>query len=72
MAKMTRQERLIARAESFARGCSRNRMELQLVDEIHRLNRVVSDLDTLVNKQNENIYLLIKEGYGNGQLAGDD
>lgn len=43
MPKMTRQERLIARAERFAAGCKRSRMELQLVDEIHRLNKIIEE-----------------------------
>lgn len=43
MPKQTRQERLIARAEKFAAGCKRNRLELQLVDEIHRLNKIIEE-----------------------------
>lgn len=53
MAKMSSQERLIALAERFAAGCSRSRLELRLVDEIHRLNRRIKILseDTVAQKQ---------------------
>lgn len=38
------QQKLIESAERFAAGCSRSRLELRLVDEIHRLNKIIADL----------------------------
>ncbi len=43
MTKMTSQQKLIAKAERFAAGCKRGRLELQLVDEIHRLNKIIEE-----------------------------
>jgi hypothetical protein len=39
------QQKLIEKAERFAAGCSRSRMELRLVDEIHRLNVIIKKLE---------------------------
>lgn len=42
--KKSSQQKLIDQAERFAAGCSRSRLELRLVDEIHRLNAVIANL----------------------------
>jgi hypothetical protein len=42
--RKTSQQKLIEKAEQFAGGCSRSRLELRLVDEIHRLNRIIEEL----------------------------
>lgn len=61
MARMSSQEKLIREAERFAAGCSRNRLELRLVDEIHRLNAYIDKQRELINKLNDNVTTVLEE-----------
>lgn len=52
-AQMTKKERMIDEAESFAAGCSRDRLELRLVDEIHRLDARIAKAVAYIEYANE-------------------